>query len=126
MLFLMNDAILNLDLQALAPPVDAGRFAALSLGAVLKLGAEMFAETPLLHRHEPDRAKRLAALIVTRANGANAALFEAPGPRCTADQVTTRVAEVSLDVMAELYAEDQRTRLTPVLADSRVWRRMAA
>ena len=75
MLFLMNDSVLLLDLAALTPPVDAGRFASLPLAAVLKLGAEMFAQAPL---------------------------------------------------MAELYAQELRTQLTPVVADNRVWRRMAA
>ncbi len=126
MLFLMNDAVLFLDLGALTPQVDAGRFASLPLAAVLRLGAEMFAQAPLLPRSEPERAKRLAALIVTRANGANAALFETPNVGCPPDKVTTRIAEISLELMAELYAQELRTQLTPVLADNRVWRRMAA
>ena len=84
MLFLMNDAILNLDAHGAVPPVAPARFRALSLDHVLRLGAEMFSEEPLLHRTEPERARRLALLIRTKAPQANAALFVAPATRSPA------------------------------------------
>ena len=82
MLFLMNDVVLNLDALELAPPVSAGRFKALSLGFVSKLGSELFAEEPLLQRVRLERAKRLACLIAVKAPEVNAALFIAPARDC--------------------------------------------
>lgn len=126
MLFLMNDTVLDVDLKALTPPTEAARFASLPLKAVVDLGAEMFAQAPLLHRTQPERAKRLAALIFVRSGQVNAALFEAPSAGCKPAMVYSRLADVSMEVMAELYAEQLRENLTPVLTDRRVWRRMAA
>ena len=66
MLFLMNDVVLNLDALDLAPPVAARRFAKLNLPFVSALGAELFSEEPLLPHVSPERAMRLAMLIVAR------------------------------------------------------------
>ena len=74
MLFLLNETVFNLDSVALAPPVSATRFEKLSLRFVGQLGAEMFAKDPLLHLTSPERASRLAALIVAKAPEINAAL----------------------------------------------------
>ena len=108
------------------PPAQAGRFASLPLPALLRLGAEMIAQSPQLHRDAPERAQRLAALIVARTPSVNAAQFRAPHAGCRPDQVVTGLAEIALLVMAELYAAERGAELTPTLADSRVWRRLAA
>ena len=63
MLFLLNDVVLSFDPAELTPPVTRDRFAKLSLSYVGELGKELFAEEPLLHRKDPERAARLAALI---------------------------------------------------------------
>ena len=126
MIFLMNDTVLDVDMRSLAPPMTAGRFRALSLPFVLKLGRELYAERPLLHRDDPERAKRLAALIVCKAPQVNAALFEPPRPGCKPDEVGSRLAEVGLEVLAYLRARQEDDALTPFVADCEVWRRMAA
>jgi hypothetical protein len=126
MIFLMNDTVLDVDMRSLAPPMAAGRFRALSLPFVLKLGRELFAEHPLLHRHDPERAKRLAALIVCKSPEVNAALFIAPSAGCKPDLVSTRLAEVGFEVMAALAAKQADDALTPAMVDWEVWRRMAA
>ncbi len=126
MLFLMNDALLNLDAQGVVPPIAPQRFRALSLDFVLKLGAEMFAENPLLHRDEPERARRLALLIRAKQPEVNAALFVAPSAACEPSEVTHRLAEVSMEAMAALYTRDREGLLDPVSADREVWRRLAA
>jgi hypothetical protein len=126
MLFLLNDRMLDLNLQRFDPPLDAGRFRALSLPYVIKLGQELFAEHPLLHREDQARACRLAALLALKAPEVNAALFSAPQAGCRPDEVATRFASLDLDVMAGLYARDREGGLTPVAADREVWRRMAA
>ena len=126
MIFLMNDTVLDVDMRALSPPMTAGRFRALSLAFVLKLGRELYAERPLLHRDDPERAKRLAALIVCKAPQVNAALCEAPQTGCDPDRVGARLAEVGLEVLAYLQAKQSEAALTPYVADAEVWRRMAA
>jgi hypothetical protein len=126
MIFLMNDQVLDVDMRQLAPPLAAGRFRALSLPFVMTLGRELFAERPLVHRDEPERAKRLAALIVCKAPQVNAARFQAPRAGCRPDEVETQLAEVGLEVLASLQVRQDAAALTPVIADSEVWRRMAA
>ena len=124
MMFLLNDAILTV--ESIQPPLDPVRFRALSLDFVLKLGAEAFAERPLLHRTDPVMAMRLISLIVAKAPETNAALFVAPMVNCNPDHVLTRLASLSIEVMADLYGRQNRNSLNTVVADSLVWRRMAA
>ena len=126
MIFLMNDTVLDVDMRTLAPPLAAARFRALTLAFVLKLGRELYAEQPLLHRADPERAKRLAALIVCKAPKVNAALFELPHPCCTAEQIGARLAEVGIEVLAHLSGKQADATLTPWTVDCEVWRRMAA
>lgn len=126
MLFLLNDTVLDLDLADFAAPLDAGRLRALSLPDVMRLGAEMFAQSPLMHRQEPDRAGRLAMLIAAKHPDVNAALFVAPERGCRPDLVATNIAQVSFEVMAALCARARDGSLTPAEADKQVWRRMAA
>jgi hypothetical protein len=125
MLFLLNDRILDLTAKHFDQPLDV-RFSALSLPFVVKLGQEIFSESPLLHRDEPERAKRLALLILAKAPEVNAALFVAPSQGCRPDQVTHRFANLGIEVMATLYARDRDGELNTVTADREVWRRLAA
>ena len=126
MLFLLNDSVFNLDAVALAPPVAARRFGRLSLDFVGQLGAELFAEQPLLHKTSPEQAHRLAALIVAKAPEINAALFVATAKGCPVEQVAVRYAQISFDVMGCLYARQQEGALSHLEADRQVWRRLAA
>jgi hypothetical protein len=125
MLFLLNDVLINLD-PSDEPPLEAGRFHALSLPHLLKLGSELFAEEPLLQQTNPERARRLALLIRAKEPEVNAALFVAPAKDCAPGVVVSRVANVSLEVMANLNAHAKTGDLNPVTADREVWRRMAA
>ncbi len=126
MLFLMNDAVLELVGDDAPPPPAPERFRALSLGHVLKLGAELFSEAPLLHRDDPARARRLALLILAKAPDVNAALFSAPGAGCPPEAVSARVATVPTELLLALQAKAAAGDLTPASADREVWRRMAA
>ena len=126
MLFLMNEVVLNLAALDLAPPVTARRFAQLDLQFVSKLGAELFSEEPLLQRVAPERAARLAALIVAKAPEINAALFIAPSKGCPVDQVQSRYASIGFEVMSVLYDRQRHGALTTLEADRQVWRRLAA
>ena len=126
MLFLLNDAMLNLGLGLTPPPMNRRQMGALSFAAVERLGMEMFSEDPLIHRNDPERATRLAFLIATKHPEINAALFAAPVKGCAPEQVQVRYAALSLEAVAGLYAEHRNGALTPFTADRQVWRRMAA
>jgi CRISPR/Cas system-associated protein Cas10 (large subunit of type III CRISPR-Cas system) len=126
MLFLMNDVVLSFDPAELTPPVTRDRFAKLSLAYVGELGKELFSEEPLLHRKDPERAERLAALIVSKAPEINAALFIAPGRGCRVADVQLRYVQLGVEVMATLLERQNSGALTNVEADRQVWRRLAA
>ena len=126
MLFLMNNVVLNLDALDLAPPVAARRFAKINLSFVSKLGAELFSEEPLLPHVAPERAMRLAMLIVAKTPEINAVLFVASAQGCPLDQVQARYAQLSFEVMGLLYERQQNGSLTTLEADRQVWRRLAA
>jgi hypothetical protein len=126
MLFLLNNVVLNLDTLALTPPVAAERFRGLSLAFVRTLGCELYSEQPLLQSFQPERARRLSALIAAKAPGVNAALFVAPAFECPVDQVHCQFAEISFDIMVWLYQRQKAGDLTHIVADRQVWRRLAA
>ena len=126
MIFLMNDVVFSFDVAELAPPVERDRFAKLSMGYVSELGRELYAEEPLLHLKDPERAQRLAALIVSKSPEVNAALFIAPGRGCLVEQVQVRYAQIGLEVMGALMQRQKAGSLTNVEADRQVWRRLAA
>lgn len=125
MQFLMNDAVLDLDLTTLLDG-EGPQLRALSAKAVAALGRELYTEEPLLHRDAPERARRLAALIVAKAPDVNAALFVAPARACAPSEVSSRFAALHIAVLAGLTAQQRTGELTPVAVDRKVWRRLAA
>lgn len=124
MLFLLNDVVFDLDEACPVTPADTRRFEKLSFDYVLELGCELFAEDPLLHRNDPERARRLAWLIAQRSPDVNAALFAAPAVACDPDLVEPRFCALPDPVIAQLQAKGRR--LNAVAADRAVWNRMAA
>lgn len=126
MLFLLNDVVLNLSLQKLAPPLISERFAALTLNCVQFLGAELFSEEPRLQRLAIGRAERLAMLIISKEPQINAALFVATSKNCGPRHVAVRYAALGPGLLAGLYERQQRGALTPAIADQSVWGRIAA
>ena len=126
MLFLMNDVVFSFDAGELAPPMARDRFAKLSLAYVGELGKELYAAEPLLHMKDPERAMRLASLIIAKAPDINAALFIAPGRGCLVELVQVRYAQIGLEVMGALLQRQKAGSLTNVEADRQVWRRLAA
>jgi hypothetical protein len=123
--FLLNDVVLTLELQVLTPPMLARRFSALTLENVQQLGQEIFAEEPRLQHRRLERAKRLAALIISKAPDVNAALFVAPARGCRFDHVAVRMASLDLALLSRLHNEQQSGRLTPAIADQLVWAQAA-
>lgn len=126
MFFLMNDVVLSLDAAELSPPMTRDRFAALSLNFVGELGRELYAEEPLLHHKQLEKAKRLAALIIAKSPEINAALFIAPARGCLIEQVQVRYAQIGIEVMSALHQRQKTGQLTNLEADRQVWRRLAA
>jgi len=126
MFFLLNDVILNLDAEDLAPHVIGRRFASVAFDYVQLLGQELYAQAPLLHRTHPDRALKLASLIVAKAPTINAALFVAPFGGCKPEQVAVRFATVDVMVICNLNNANAAGRLDTVTVDREVWRRLAA
>jgi hypothetical protein len=126
MLFLLNDAVLNLKPQQLTPPLLAERFAPLTLACVQNLGAELYSEDPLLQHNHRIRAERLAMLIVTKAPEVNAALFIAPKRGCDVRRVGIRYASLGPSLLAGLVEQQERGAMSAMVADREVWGRLAA
>jgi hypothetical protein len=125
-LFLMNDVVLNLAEVTLSPRAAAWRYRRLTLEFITDLGAELYAEHPLLQTEDPERAARLAAMIMSKDPAINAALFVVPSFDCKPEQVSARLTTISPAIMAQLYDRQQTGKLTNVVADRQVWRRLAA
>jgi hypothetical protein len=126
MLFLLNDVVFDLDEACPVTPGDAGRFETLGFDYVLALGCELFAEDPLLHHNDPERARRLAWLIHDRSPKVNAALFAAPAAGCVPDLVEPQFCALPDTVMRQLKTRAAKGKLDAVAADKAVWMRLAA
>ena len=126
MLFLLNDVVFDLDEACPVTTGDARRFEALDLDYVLELGCELFAEDPLLHHNDPQRARRLAWLIHDRSQDVNAALFAAPQAGCHPDLVEPQFCALPQPVMRQLQLRATKGKLDAVAADKAVWMRLAA
>ena len=126
MYFLLNDTVLNLQGDDLAPAALSRRFGSIGFDYVQSLGQELFAEQPLLQHDHPGRAMKLAALINAKQPSINAALFVAPARGCPAKQVGVRFASLDLPTLANLQRAQSSGALDAVIADREVWRRLAA
>ena len=126
MLFLLNDVVFDLDEASPVTPADARRFENLGLDYVLELGCELFAEDPLLHLNDPQRARRLAWLIHDRSPEVNAALFAAPAAGCDPAVVEPQFCALPQPIMRQLKTRAAKGKLDAVAADRAVWMRMAA
>jgi hypothetical protein len=126
MLFLLNDTVLRLDGVAMEARLGGRRMLRLAFPAILRMGQELYAREPMLQRTNPERARRLGALITAKAPTINAALFVAPALNCPPGEVTVRFVVCQFEVMAELYTLQEAGGLDAVSADRRIWRRLAA
>ncbi|CAN5252070.1 hypothetical protein BH10PSE2_BH10PSE2_01730 [soil metagenome] len=126
MLFLLNDVVFDLNEATPVSPADARRFEKLVFDYVRKLGCELFAEDPMMHRTDPGRARRLAWLIAERSPEVNAALFAAPARDCDPDLVEPRFCALPETIMRQLGTRARKGQLDAVSADRVVWNRMAA
>ena len=126
MYFLLNDVVLSLQGEDLSPNVIGRRFASIGFDYVQSLGQELFAEEPTLQHTHPERALKLAALILSKQPTINAALFVASAKGCRSAQVGVRFASLDVAVIASLHRAQNAGELDAVFADREVWRRLAA
>jgi hypothetical protein len=126
MLFLLNDTVLQLEGDLLAEAKAKTLVAPLRFDFVTRMGQELFSEDPLVHKQRPERARRLASLIVTKAPTINAALFIATARGCPIEQVQFRYAQVDFEVLCGLSKRQSDGALSTVDADRQVWKRLAA
>jgi len=126
MLFLLNDTVLRLDGVAMDAKLNGRRMLNLEFPAILRMGQELYSREPLLQRTNPERARRLAALITAKAPSINAALFVAPALDCAPSEVTVRFVSCEFETMAQLQSLHRDGRLDPVSVDRMIWRRLAA
>ena len=126
MLFLMNDVVLDLAEMKLTPRLTADRFRALSFPSIMRMGQELYAETPLLHLERPNRARRLAALIQAKAPTITGALFVVPSFEADPQDVTIRFAELGQAALEEMKVRQDEGDLDMLACDRQVWRRLAA
>lgn len=126
MLFLMNDVVFKLDGVIMDARLGGEGLKGLTLPAIIRMGQELYAAEPLLHRTTPERAQRLSALISGKAPMINAAHFTAPRADCDPHEVVVRFASAQFEVMAELYNLQRAGDLDALSADRKVWRRLAA
>ena len=126
MYFLLNDAVLSLQGEDLSPQVIGRRFASIGFDYVQTLGRELFSEEPTVQHTHPERALKLAALILSKQPTINAALFVAPSKGCKPAQVGVRFASLDVAVIATLQQAQNSGHLDAVFADREVWRRLAA
>ena len=117
MLFLLNDVVLTIDPREAVPPLDAGKFSNLSLNKLSALGAELFTGDPGLARNKPERARRLASLIVMKSPEINAALFVAPTKGCRPEQVACRFATRTSPWASHLTSSSQSMGVLSVIRD---------
>ncbi len=126
MLFLLNDAVLRLDGVAMDARLDGQRMLRLSFPEILRMGQELYSREPLVQRTNPERARRLAALISAKAPMINAALFVAPSLGCAPGEVTVRFVACEFEVLAQLHNMHRDGRLDAIGVDRMIWRRLAA
>jgi hypothetical protein len=126
MLFLLNDVVFKLDGVIMDARLGGERLKGLTLPSIIRMGQELYAAEPLVHRRQTERAQRLCALISGKAPMINAALFLAPEKDCPPEDVRVRFVAAQFEVMAELYNLQRVGALDALAADRRVWRRLAA
>ncbi|MDI7775404.1 hypothetical protein [Asticcacaulis sp. EMRT-3] len=123
--FLLNDLVLQLEPANMMHPLDADRFASLSADYIAQLGKEMFAEDAQAHRHNAERARRLAYLIQLKMPRVNAAQFMATGVGGV-EQVEASFKSLNEMAMGMMYEQQMCGQLDAHKVDYEVWHRMAA
>ncbi|HEY2658469.1 MAG TPA: hypothetical protein VGI79_02025 [Caulobacteraceae bacterium] len=126
MLFLLNDTVLSIDLEALSAAPVVATLGSMTFAQITALGCEIFSQSPRLQDISESAPTRLATLIAAKNPDINAALFSAPVANCPPAAVTVRFASLSLDMIHELKSLHDNGRLNKVLVDFHVWGKLRA
>jgi len=123
--FLLNDVVLDVDTGHMMHPLDAERFSALSIDYIAQLGREMFAEDAMVHRNNPERARRLCYLIQLKMPRINAAQFYVVdrGDPSAVETDFQSIHEMALGMMLD---QQKAGTLDARKVDAAVWHRLAA
>jgi len=126
MLFLMNNTVLEIDPSEHVPELQGHRFRGLSFDDVMYMGRELFSQYPDLQISHPQRAQRLAYLIVMKAPGINAIQFLPGYPGCRPEHVSFRYCDLAFEIMANMISRQRGSGLDSVWVNTNVWGRLAA
>lgn len=126
MFFLMNNTVLEIEPSEHVPELQGHRFRGLSFDEVMHLGRELFSQYPNLQITHPQRAQRLAYLIIVKAPGINAIQFTPPRQGCKPEEVGFRYCNLAFEVMANLVSRQKGEGLDSIWVDRLVWGRLAA
>lgn len=126
MYFLLNDLVLELEPSNMMHPLEAERFDALSLDYIAQLGKEMFAQDPMAHRKNPERARRLCYLIQLKMPRVNAAQFFATSNQGRVEDIDASFKALNEMAMGMMYQEQVAGALNASKVDQAVWHRQAA
>jgi hypothetical protein len=125
MRFLLNDALLDIGepqrtLAETECPVAPDRLRKMSRAELLSLVQGVFFLTPDFVREKPDKAVALAALVYLKTD-ANALLCVRTPQVKVAGDMPVRLAQMSLQVVADLARRENEGNLTPEAVDRAVW-----
>ncbi|WP_397393459.1 hypothetical protein [Phenylobacterium sp.] len=123
MLFLMNDWVMQFETQTLVGDLMGINTREISFPQILVLGQELYAEDPQLHLRQPQLARRLAALTMTKQPEINALLFRPPHQGCHPRDVTVRYCAVGFDMLAQLLTLQEAQR-SGGWANKEVWNKL--
>jgi hypothetical protein len=106
----MNDWVMQFETQTLVGDLMGINTREISFPQILVLGQELYAEDPQLHLRQPQLARRLAALTMTKQPEINALLFRPPHQGCHPRDVTVRYCAVGFDMLAQLLTLQEAQR----------------
>jgi hypothetical protein len=124
MLFLLNDVIFRPDTESVGKAEQGGDVSKLGYAKIEWAIMHMFAQTPSLAKTRPETALKVIDLLVRKHPELNAAWFRAPHSGCDPSLVRMRYANVGFEVLASLYARQERGVLTTAIVDYYVWQQV--
>ncbi|MFM8820598.1 MAG: hypothetical protein ACKOD3_08690 [Phenylobacterium sp.] len=123
MLFLMNDWVMQFDQRAMLEDLLGYNLRDVSFAQVLIMGQGLYAQEPQLHLQQPERARRLASLVMAKQPTLNALLFVAPYAGCDPSDVRVRYCSVGYDLLAQLLSMQEKRR-NGAWANQEVWNKL--
>lgn len=123
MLYLFNDAVVEVDRISALPPEALRGIAGLNLDGVLGMVADMVRRDPDFPRNDPAKTRRVAQMLLYRAPQMNAALIV---PGRDGQPGEARMLSLGVKVIHDLHHLHGAGALTLDLVRREVWTRAAA